>query len=150
MKINRIDSWRYALLLAGFVAGQPASLAGATEYQVSTAADFQSALTAAQATGTTDTIYLTAGTYQGNFTFTGTKAKTLTISAVEGLTADQVVLDGADLGRVLDIGFSSFTGTTSDIRVRYIIFTRGLVSSSSSQAEGGGLRMKVNKSSVIG
>ena len=72
----------------------------AFEFHVTTAQELQSALSTAAANGTDDTVFLSAGTYFGNFRFRTDEAHSLTVEAEDGLTAEDVVLDGGQTAYV--------------------------------------------------
>ena len=79
----------------------------AADFHVTTAAEFQAALSDARNNGEDDTIYLAAGTYQENFTYSPQDDKSLTIKGEPGTTAEDVILDGGGDGKVLRLYCSS-------------------------------------------
>ncbi len=85
----------------------------AAEFHVTTAAEFQDALNNASNNGEDDTIYLAAGTYEGNFVYAPGDGKPLIIKGEAGTTAQDVILDGGGDGRVLDLSGSSEGGSVS-------------------------------------
>ncbi|MBI5374877.1 MAG: right-handed parallel beta-helix repeat-containing protein [Candidatus Schekmanbacteria bacterium] len=83
------------------------SISAAT-FKVSTTSEFRQALLDAAGNGEDDTIILNAGTYKttddglGTFTFSDSEAHNLTIKAKDGLTRNDVILDGDNTDQVLD------------------------------------------------
>lgn len=81
----------------------------AATFNVSTTAQFRKALEDAAVNGEDDTIILEAGTYKttddslGTFKFSDTEAHNLTIKAKDGLTATDVILDGATTHQVFNL-----------------------------------------------
>ncbi|MFC1593056.1 hypothetical protein ACFL4C_03485, partial [Candidatus Omnitrophota bacterium] len=80
----------------------------AADFHVTTAAEFQNALTQAETNNTDDTIYLAAGTYIGNFQYYPQDEWPLTIRGELGTTAEDIILDGDDTGTVLRLDGSTF------------------------------------------
>lgn len=87
----------------------------AATFNVSTTSEFRQALLDAAGNGENDTIILNAGTYkttddgQGTFMFSDSEAHNLTIKAKDGLTRDDVILDGDNTDQVLN-----FSNTETD------------------------------------
>ena len=78
--------------------------AHAAEFHVTTTQELQTALSTAAENNQSDSIFLAAGIYKGNFRFiTGESETSLSIQAEEGLNAGNVVLDGEERDRVLFI-----------------------------------------------
>ena len=78
--------------------------AHAAEFHVTTTQELQTALSTAAENNQSDSIFLAAGIYKGNFRFiTEESEKSLSIQAEEGLNAGNVVLDGEERDRVLSI-----------------------------------------------
>ena len=100
MKVKSIVPLALALILTLTTA----TWLRAAEFHVNTADDLKTALTMSQDNYEDDIIYLAEGVYIGHFTFSTTQTKSLTLMAEEGLTADQVILDGNDTGRVFNLG----------------------------------------------
>ncbi len=94
--------------------------AWAVDYHVGTAQALQNALTEAAGNGSADVIYLTNGYYTGNFNFSSDQTNGLTLQAEQGLANDQVIIDGANIGRGLNLSFS----TNAPITVRGVTFLR--------------------------
>ncbi|MEI6608049.1 MAG: right-handed parallel beta-helix repeat-containing protein, partial [Verrucomicrobiota bacterium] len=92
----------------------------AVDHHVTTAQELQNALTTAAANAADDSIYLAAGYYQGNFSFTSAEANSLTIEAEPGLTRGEVTLDGAGVGGALNLSSSA----VSNFVVRRITIAR--------------------------
>ncbi len=117
---------------------QPAS---AAEFHVTTAAEFQVALDAAENNGEDDVIYLAAGTYKGHFAYhSPTEHKSLTVRGEPGTSAEDVILDGQNSGGVLTFYHDdpSYTGPTADVWVNGLTIQNGLSSSST-----GGIRARL-------
>lgn len=80
----------------------------AQTFNVSTTAQLRTALENATVNGEDDVIILEAGTYKttddglGTFKFSDTEAHNLTIKAKDGLTANDVILDGANTHQVIN------------------------------------------------
>lgn len=92
----------------------------AVDFHATTAQEFQNALTTAATNGADDTIYLAAGFYQGNFSFTSAEANALTVEAEPGLSRGDVTLDGAGTGGALNLASS----VVSNFMVRRITISR--------------------------
>jgi len=76
--------------------------AHAAEFHVTTTQELQTALSTAAENNQSDSIFLAAGIYKGNFRFNTEESDTsLSIQAEEGLNAGNVVLDGEERDRVL-------------------------------------------------
>jgi len=76
----------------------------ATEFHVTTSQELQTALSTAAENNQSDSIFLAAGTYKGNFRFETEESDTsISIQAEEGLNAGNVILDGEERDRVLSI-----------------------------------------------
>jgi hypothetical protein len=74
----------------------------ATEFHVTTSQELQTALSTAAENNQSDSIFLAAGTYKGNFRFETEESDTsISIQAEEGLNAGNVILDGEERDRVL-------------------------------------------------
>ena len=99
------------VLLVGLGAlGWPAPVRAA-EFHVSTAAELTTALLAARNNGEDDVIVLAAGTYVGNFQYTPSDGRALTLRAAEGTRPGEVILDGGGSGTVLTLYLSAAGGT---------------------------------------
>jgi len=102
----------------------------AATFKVSTTSEFRQALLDAAGNGEDDTIILDAGTYkttddgQGTFTFSGTEAYNLTIKAKDGLTRNDVILDGDNTDQVLNF---ANTETDSVLTVDSITVQNGYI-----------------------
>lgn len=147
-------AWTLWLILLSVLFVSPALPA---EFHVTDAAGFQDALNTAKNNGQDDTIYLAAGTYQGNFSFNTTDAKSLVIKAESGLSAPNVILDGGHLGSVLAIGGSVSGGTITledltlqngtksaiyvsfDSQSVHILLNRLVIQNNSNEYRGGGI-----------
>ena len=84
-----------------------------------------------------------AGTYQGNFEYRPptSEQKSLTITGESGTTAEDVILDGQNNGRVLEIyDFSGASGF--EIKVHGITMANG-DGTGEGHPEGGGIRATV-------
>jgi hypothetical protein len=114
-----------SLGLVGMMLGA-AEPVSAAEFHVTTAAEFQSALDAAETNGEDDVIYLAAGTYEGNFDYEppDTEHKSLTIRGESGTTASDVILDGQHNGRVLRI-YDGDEGDMAEVVVTGITIRNG-------------------------
>ena len=64
-------------------------------------------------------IYLTNGLYEGNFNYNSSKANNLTLLAEPGVTNTDTTIDGAGVGRALNISSSA---TSNSITVQGITF----------------------------
>ena len=75
----------------------------AAEFHVTTAQQFQTALSTAAVSVEDATIFLAAGIYADNFGFINTSSveKTITIKSEDGVTEGQVILDGGQVGGVI-------------------------------------------------
>ena len=75
----------------------------AADFHVTTAAEFRAALDAAENNAEDDVLYLAAGIYQGNFNYQppNTEHKSLSVKGKPGTSAEDIVLDGQDSGKVL-------------------------------------------------
>ncbi|MEI7900626.1 MAG: right-handed parallel beta-helix repeat-containing protein [bacterium] len=101
------------------VLGMAAALR-ADVFNVSTAQELQNALTMAAVNGVSDTINLTNGYYIGNFNFNSTEAFALTVQAANGVSRENVAIDGNGAGRGLSISSSG----AANITVTGITFLR--------------------------
>jgi predicted outer membrane repeat protein len=103
------------------------------DFHVTTAADFQTALTTAQNNGANDTIYLGEGVYTYGTAFvyvaSATEDYALTIQAESGLSRYQVVLDGEGSWPVLRLYTGTDTFTNSHFTVTGITVRNGSYSS---------------------
>lgn len=111
---------------------------GAAVFNVTDAAQFQTALTTAAANGVDDTINLAAGTYEtanngaATFTYVSFAAEDLVI---DGAGTGATILDGNSLRRVLYLLSSS----TADLTLRNLTLRNAAAAPGA--LEGGGLRM---------
>ena len=88
------------MLFMGLVIGifSSVTMATAAVFHVTTAGGLTDALITAKGNGEDDTIYLAAGTYQGNFYYKNPEAKNLVIAGEPGTRAEDVILDGIGAG----------------------------------------------------
>jgi predicted outer membrane repeat protein len=102
-----------SLVMAAVLYGLPEQV-NAADFHVTTAAEFQAALDAAENNGQDDIIYLAAGTYWSNFEYLPQDGMSLTIRGEPGTTAQDVNLNpmGADV-TVLDLGGSGANGSVA-------------------------------------
>jgi parallel beta-helix repeat protein len=75
--------------------------AKAADFHVTSAQEFQTALSTAANNGEDDTVLLAAGIYPGRFSFTSAESFALAVKAEPGLNPGQVILDAEFLGRPL-------------------------------------------------
>jgi hypothetical protein len=73
----------------------------AWDFHVTTSSELQAALAAAASNGGDDTIFMSAGTYYGNFKFVSQEANALTIRPEADAPAGSVILDGQQKAYVL-------------------------------------------------
>ena len=113
----------------------------AATFNVSTSAQFRKALKDTAVNGEDDTIILDAGTYKttddglGTFNFSDTEGHDLTIKAKDGLTANDVILDGASTYQVLNLtNTSNVTYTIEKLSV-----INGKISNPANNTKGGGI-----------
>ena len=111
----------------------------AATFNVSSASDLATALSTAQGNGDNDTINIQTGTYYGNFTFTGTDNRSLTII---GANKDTTILNGNGNDMVLYIDNTAGTHVT----VQNLTFTNG--DSTSATGLAGGLYVATSTGSV--
>jgi len=102
---TRISIYILGLVLSLFVSVNPAL---AMEFHVTTATELQVALTTAQSNGGDDTIFLSSGTYYGNFKFVADEANALTIKPETDAASNSVILDGQQLAYVLFLAAQGF------------------------------------------
>ena len=118
-----------SMLVGIFAVALFVSQSMAAEFHVTSAAEFQAALDAAETNGEDDTIYLASGTYAGNFSYQppDTEHKALTIQGEPGPPAAGVVLDGQNSGRVLTLmDFANYTdGSVPEVRITGMTFQNG-------------------------
>ena len=163
-KISLFLRWTMGLLFLTVISASPAL---AEEFHVTDVAGFQNALNTSQSNGQDDTIYLAAGAYQGNFIINTTDAKSLSIRAETGLSAQNVILDGGNSGTVLDIGGSADGGTVSledltiqngtgsgiyvglDSKSVLILLNRLIIQNNSNEYRGGGINLYTNGDATI-
>jgi len=110
------------------------------EFHVSTSQEFQAALSSAGSNGGDDSIFLTPGTYVGNFKYQTSEANALTIKPEEGTAAGQVILDGNHLAYVLMLNAE---GKAADFVLE------GLVLQNGNSTNGGGLYLKTKGEVII-
>jgi hypothetical protein len=101
-----------SLVMAAVLYGLPEQV-NAADFHVTTAAEFETALDAAENNGQDDTIYLAAGTYWGNFEYAPQDGSSLVIRGELGTSAEDVILDGGGAGTVLWLEGSSAGGSVS-------------------------------------
>jgi nitrous oxidase accessory protein NosD len=93
----------------------------ASEFHVTTTQELQTALSTAAENNQSDSIFLAAGIYKGNFRFNTEESDTsLSIQAEEGLNAGNVILDGEERDRVLliDSGSNELNINIENISIR--------------------------------
>ncbi|KPA16273.1 conserved hypothetical protein, secreted [Candidatus Magnetomorum sp. HK-1] len=93
----------------------------ASEFHVTTSQELQTALSTAAENNQSDSIFLAAGIYKGNFRMNTEESDTsITIQAEEGLNAGNVILDGEERDRVLliDSGNNELNINIENITVR--------------------------------
>ena len=115
-----------ALAVAGFAASADAQ----TVFPVATAQDFQNALTTAAGNGAgTNIIELANGYYTGNFNYNSASGdnSSLIIEPQPGLASTNITIDGAGLGRDVNI---SCGGSSGNVTVSGITFMRNCGNSS--------------------
>jgi len=113
-----MKAWRMAGVVAAVALTAMASRAA--EFQVATAQELQNALTAAAVNGESDTIFLAAGYYVGNFNFNSDEAHSLTLQAAPGVDRTEVTIDGDGAGRSMSLTVSG----VGDLTVRGITVLR--------------------------
>jgi len=116
----------------------------AAVFNVNSALQFQTALTAAQSNTDDDTINVAADTYTlpASLTYDSAENNTLTIV---GAGAGSTILDGNNAVRILDMDTTNVVGgdAGADIIVRGMTFQKGAIAGS-----GGGLRVETNAAPV--
>ena len=123
------------MMLSLFVLTVIVSQGIAAEFHVTNAIEFQDALNTATTNGQDDTIYLAAGTYQGNFTYTPPKPwpKSIAIMGEPGIRAEDIIIDGEDSGTALY--FYDWTETeVAEVRIDGVTIQNG-----NSLGNGGGI-----------
>ena len=105
----------------------------AAEFHVRTSAEFQTALNDSANNGEDDTIYLAAGTYEGNFSCRPQDGKSLVIKGESETTAEDIILDGGGTGSVLRLQ-GSIVGS---VKVEGLAIQNGKTSS-----HGGGIYLQ--------
>ena len=100
------------MLFLGLVVGIISSVttAEAAVFHVTTAGELTAALSTANGNGEDDTIYLAAGTYQGNFYYKNPEAKNLVITGEAGTKAEDVILDGIGAGGGMGLNLVGASG----------------------------------------
>ena len=123
--------------------------ARAAEFHVIDATEFQNALDAAENNGEDDTIYLAAGTYQGGFSYRppDTGHKSLTITGESGTPAHDIILDGQNSGRVLEL-YDDSDGPGFEITVNGITVENGN-STGMGHTDGGGIKAIVHNGNIF-
>lgn len=125
--------------LVAILVATAASVAGAATFTVTTPAEFQSALTTAQANGESDSISVAAGTYNltGTLTYTAVASENFSL-AIDGNDSTAVTLNG---GAQLPILRIDTTAVTDDggvfVEVRNMTFRNG--AALGTPADGGAL-----------
>lgn len=117
----------------------------AAEFHVTNAAEFQNALDTAESNGEDDTIYLTAGTYLGNFHYgpPDTENRSLTITGEPGTSASDIILDGQNSGRVLTL-YDWSLGPVAEITITGITVQNG-----NSSQDGGGIYAALYSHNIV-
>jgi hypothetical protein len=93
--------------------------------KVSNTAELRKALTEVASNGKNDTIVLSAGTYkttddgQGTFTYSSSEDYNLTIKSANGLSRDDVVLDGDNSNRIFNLNINGKTINLEKISIRH-------------------------------
>jgi len=86
------------VIISIFISVQPVS---SMEFHVDNASELQAALAAAGSNGGDDIIYLSAGTYLGNFRYAAKESNSLELRPTVGVENGAVILDGGQQGYVL-------------------------------------------------
>ena len=128
---------RKAIVVA--LAAAATSVSSAATFDVSTPAEFQTALTTAQANGEPDSINVAAGTYDLTTTLTYTAPASENFSLViDGTDSDAVVLNGNAQVPILRIDTTAVTNDSGVfVEVRNMTFGAG--NASGTPADGGAL-----------
>jgi hypothetical protein len=121
--------------VAGFI-----SIIHAAEYHVSTSFQFSEKLLVAEDSGEDDTIFLAPGVYVGNFKYSPTSEKSLTIKPEPGLRTGDVIFDGKRKDRV----FNFYSSIASNLQLEGITFQNGYTT-----ANGGGIYASTLGSFVV-
>ena len=113
----------------------PVSQAGAAEFHVTNATELHDALLTAQNNQQADIIYLSAGTYPGNFSYVPPKSgdKSLTLTHEPGVRADEIIVDGQNQESAFYLFDWTETGV-SDVRINGMTVQNG-----NSPGHGGGI-----------
>ncbi|MEE4161010.1 MAG: choice-of-anchor Q domain-containing protein [Woeseiaceae bacterium] len=125
--------------LVAILVATAASVAGAATFTVTTPAEFQSALTTAQANGESDSISVAAGIYNLNSTLTYTAVSTENFSLViNGTDSDLVTLNGGSQLPILRIDTTAVEADDGVfVEVRNMTFING--NAIGTPADGGAL-----------
>jgi len=94
-------SYTIIMLIILLLIKSSSAVAGTTV--VSTGNEFQNALDVAANNGGDDVIILKAGRYIGGFNYESNEDYSLTIKSDDDLSANQVILDGDNIGKILEI-----------------------------------------------
>ena len=112
----------------------------AAEFHLTDADELQDVLETVGNNGDDDTIYLAAGTYQGNFAYSPVDGKSLIIRGESGTIPQEVILDGRGTGRVLSIQ-GRITGS---VRIEGVTIQNGNASTM-----GGGIYLRPWEDGVV-
>ncbi|MBW2071493.1 MAG: hypothetical protein JRI89_09575 [Deltaproteobacteria bacterium] len=111
----------------------------------------QDALDLAENNSAADTIYLAPGTYAGNFEYRppDSESYSLEITGVSGTTAEDVILDGQNKGRVLGLFYYPYYSVPAfDVCIKGITIENG-DSTLESHRNGGGISIGVFDANVF-
>ena len=125
----------------------------AATFDVSTPAEFQSALTAAASNGVDDTINVAAGTYNvlggGTLTYTAAASEVSSLSIL-GAGSNVVFLDGSGQVPILRIDMTNVTaGDVGGVTVTNMTFSNGNAAGTQSDADGGALYVAMNTGMIV-
>lgn len=117
----------------------------AKEFHVTTAAEFQAALTEAQENGEDDIIYMAEGIYYGGFSYNASSSENyaLTIMAKPGLGPEQVILDGNNSQRVLYLYDMSTWHNNANFGLEGVTIQNGY------ESGGGGVHVKSRLGKIV-
>lgn len=131
MKIFEILIPPFLITIFGFL-----SILYAADFHVSTSFQLSEKLLVAEDSGEDDTIFLAPGVYVGNFKYSPTSEKSLTIKPEPGLKTGDVIFDGKRKDRV----FYFSSAFASNLQLEGITFQNGYnYSNGYASVNGGGI-----------